>query len=69
MAFFIPVIRQLKFGPFKITGLKKERLGFNHKNGESFQLIVPKNTWFAARPFKSKGICTGRLHRFSGISF
>ncbi len=35
--------------------LRKEKLGPNFDNGERFQVVAPKNKWFAARLINTKG--------------
>ena len=35
--------------------LVKQKVGKNMENGEKFQLVIPKNTWFAARLVNTNG--------------
>ncbi len=49
--------------------LRKELLGSNPENGESLQVVVPKNCWFAARLYKTFGFALSGCTVSPGFDF
>ncbi|MBN1984965.1 MAG: cupin domain-containing protein, partial [Prolixibacteraceae bacterium] len=47
----------------------KQRVGNNPENGEQFQLVVPKNTWFAARLANNGGFALAGCTVSPGFHF